>query len=336
MQTDEYLMHWGILGMKWGRRRFQNQDGTLTSEGKIRYGSGTSPAKGQNGSKKSKKAQAKVEKSKAQKMQEGRKRAAEERAKKKEYEEAKERAIAKGKASDVMKFQGDLTHEQMQRVLTRLQDEENLAKYVAKEKPTIRKKIEAASETMGAMGKSIDNAVSFGRSVHNAIKFAKQMSGNDEDSQNKRIQKIADHGTAEEVSKNAYKLNSKQMKAAQERLANIEKVNQQRERERKKADKEAEEKVKQKDAQNRAKAAAEKAAKIAEKKASDDKGAIGIKGEKWITGQEKYLADYNFKRDVASNKNNMTYEERERLRRAKISGVSKSGSSFKVRRTRIN
>jgi len=331
MQTDEYLMHWGILGMKWGRRRFQNQDGTLTSEGKVRYGSGTSPAKGQNGSKKSKKAQAKVEKSKAQKMQEGRKRAAEERAKKKEYEEAKERAIAKGKASDVMKFQGDLTHEQMQRVLTRLQDEENLAKYVAKEKPTIRKKIEAASETMGAMGKSVNNAVEFGRSVHNAIKFAKQMAGNDEDSQNKRIQKIADHGTAEEVSKNAYKLNSKQMKAAQERLANIEKVNQQRERERKKADKEAEEKVRQKDAQNRAKAAEKD-----KKAASNNKGAIGIKGEKWITGQEKYLADYNFKRDVASNKNNMTYEERERLRRAKISGVSKSGSSFKVRRTRIN
>lgn len=31
------LYHWGIKGMKWGVRRYQNKDGTLTSEGKKRY-----------------------------------------------------------------------------------------------------------------------------------------------------------------------------------------------------------------------------------------------------------------------------------------------------------
>jgi hypothetical protein len=31
------LMHWGVPGMKWGIRRYQNKDGTLTEAGKKRY-----------------------------------------------------------------------------------------------------------------------------------------------------------------------------------------------------------------------------------------------------------------------------------------------------------
>lgn len=37
LKTKE-LYHSGIKGMKWGVRRFQNADGTLTEEGKRRYG----------------------------------------------------------------------------------------------------------------------------------------------------------------------------------------------------------------------------------------------------------------------------------------------------------
>ena len=37
---SNYLAHYGILGMKWGVRRYQNADGSLTAEGKERYGSG--------------------------------------------------------------------------------------------------------------------------------------------------------------------------------------------------------------------------------------------------------------------------------------------------------
>ena len=33
------LYHWGIKGQKWGVRRYQNEDGTLTESGKARYNS---------------------------------------------------------------------------------------------------------------------------------------------------------------------------------------------------------------------------------------------------------------------------------------------------------
>lgn len=37
-EDDDYLQHHGILGQKWGVRRFQNADGSLTPKGRERYG----------------------------------------------------------------------------------------------------------------------------------------------------------------------------------------------------------------------------------------------------------------------------------------------------------
>ena len=48
MNLKEYnseLYHWGIKGQKWGVRRYQNADGTLTSAGKKRYNDDGSPKK---------------------------------------------------------------------------------------------------------------------------------------------------------------------------------------------------------------------------------------------------------------------------------------------------
>ena len=35
---ENELMHFGVKGMRWGIRRYQNNDGSLTSAGRKRYG----------------------------------------------------------------------------------------------------------------------------------------------------------------------------------------------------------------------------------------------------------------------------------------------------------
>lgn len=93
------LYHHGILGMKWGIRRFQKKDGSLTTAGKKRY---ASPEE-------------------------------EEAAKKAEYEAGKQKALSSGSAQEVLKYKGDLTPQEMQSAIARIRWENDMRDLSAKE-----------------------------------------------------------------------------------------------------------------------------------------------------------------------------------------------------------
>ena len=112
---NNQLKHWGVMGMKWGRRRYQNPDGSLTPEGKRRYAYKQMSLSEKIAYKKKYKAQ----KAALEKAREARKA-------KQEFEAEKKKVLESGNAEDILKFKSKLTSDEINKALDRL-DADNKA-----------------------------------------------------------------------------------------------------------------------------------------------------------------------------------------------------------------
>lgn len=136
-QECSELYHYGTLGMKWGFRRFQNKDGSLTAAGKKRYNSDGDESSGETKKKKFslKKSGNKedIKKTTSKEDESEQKKTPSKEEDTEAYEAAKQKALKSGSAKDVLKFKGDLTQQEMQSAISRIRWEQDMQNLSGKE-----------------------------------------------------------------------------------------------------------------------------------------------------------------------------------------------------------
>lgn len=116
---DNELYHHGVQGMKWGFRRYQNEDGSLTDLGRQHYGYGLKEKVRSIKEARHKKIAAKK---RAKALEKARKA----RAAKAEYDKAKKKALETGTADEVAKYINSLSPEEKQAAISRLRLDRDL------------------------------------------------------------------------------------------------------------------------------------------------------------------------------------------------------------------
>ena len=175
---DNELYHSGVKNQKWGIRRYQNEDGSLTELGRQHYGYGIKRAIKSIGENHKKK---KLAKKRAKALEKARKARAEKRA----HDAARKKAIETGDATEVLKYKNELSTKEKQDIYNRLLADENLARISDNE---IRRKAEEAAakskwnkakRIAGKVGDVTDwigkaaNAYNAGAKVYNAFSDSK-------------------------------------------------------------------------------------------------------------------------------------------------------------------
>ena len=160
-KVSSELYHHGILGMKWGVRRYQNYDGSLTDAGRKHYGGLTNRVRNYIAARRAKKKRlAAIEKRKA--TVEARK----------AHEAEKQEALNSGDPNKVKKFHNELTNDELRAATDRIRLTETLNNQSA---ATVKSGMDKAESIMNKVSRVRDmaekglNAWNTAAKIHNSF-----------------------------------------------------------------------------------------------------------------------------------------------------------------------
>lgn len=198
------LLHWGILGMKWGRRRFQNKDGSLTPEGRKRYADDENEETEEE-------------------------RAKREAAEKAYREEVKKRVIKSGDLDRIDQWKSEMTNQELREALDRV----DLHKRLYADDPNTKSAFDKGMDAVDKIGK-VKNAADTLVNVYNLVakinnSFNKKFQLIKIDDSTREVvdsfkEKLINTASAKEVMENIDKLNASEISTAKKRLNNIDNI----------------------------------------------------------------------------------------------------------------
>lgn len=145
-EYNSYLAHHGIQGQKWGIRRYQNRDGSLTAEGRRRLGYGE------------------PRKSLKQKIADKKQAYKEKHAKTPEQEKEELKEYLRKHPKKLPKYNHELTQEEANEIISNIQFDRRLRDIKKQEYDRGIEKIKSATNTIQTVG----NLINAGKTVYNS------------------------------------------------------------------------------------------------------------------------------------------------------------------------